>query len=418
MADNVSRISSEDFPQFLTLPPPIQRAAYSDRTAWLMAAMSELAYVKFESQDPNHLQALAADLAHMAGAENIESRLRRFREAVDAGDLEQTERLRAALSVADFQLACTFHHEDTEGFLAYQRPTSRSRGMSVLSFRGTTSKRDWLINLQTELRAVESQSELEGRHEVAGLHAGFVAAFESVERKLREHLSDPISPIEDDETEPETSAAENGPDIDPPEAVTEATAEVEAETDTETEADAAESDNSPDAALQIRDLPLYICGHSLGGALAIVATWKLESRYNAACYTFGGPRVGNSACADRFKTPIYRIVNGADPVPFIPPTNRFVKPLKFLLRWLPFRLDWAVDFLIKRQGYRHYGDMRYLHRDRSEIIPGVGPLERLARNLGELRQGASIVRYHDIGTYRRKLRGIALRRNQGRRDLV
>jgi len=30
------------------LKPPVSRAAYSDRTAWLMAEMARLAYFKFE----------------------------------------------------------------------------------------------------------------------------------------------------------------------------------------------------------------------------------------------------------------------------------------------------------------------------------------------------------------------------------
>ena len=33
------------------LDPPILRAAYSDRTAWLMAEMSRLAYTKFEDSE-------------------------------------------------------------------------------------------------------------------------------------------------------------------------------------------------------------------------------------------------------------------------------------------------------------------------------------------------------------------------------
>ena len=33
------------------LTPPIARAAYSDRTAWLMAEMSKFAYIKFENND-------------------------------------------------------------------------------------------------------------------------------------------------------------------------------------------------------------------------------------------------------------------------------------------------------------------------------------------------------------------------------
>ena len=37
--------------ELLTKNPPIRRAAYSDRTAWLLAEMSQLAYVKFEQNE-------------------------------------------------------------------------------------------------------------------------------------------------------------------------------------------------------------------------------------------------------------------------------------------------------------------------------------------------------------------------------
>ena len=40
------------------LEPPIKRAAYSDRTAWLMAVMSSLAYIRFEQ--PTSIVTLAA----------------------------------------------------------------------------------------------------------------------------------------------------------------------------------------------------------------------------------------------------------------------------------------------------------------------------------------------------------------------
>lgn len=41
------------------LGAPVMRAAYSDRTAWLMSAMSELAYYPFEDKDL--VATLAAD---------------------------------------------------------------------------------------------------------------------------------------------------------------------------------------------------------------------------------------------------------------------------------------------------------------------------------------------------------------------
>ena len=66
------------------------------------------------------------------------------------------------------------------------------------------------------------------------------------------------------------------------------------------------------------DLPLYITGHSLVGALAVIATWYQSSQRLAACYTFGAPRVGDHLLMGSFRTPIYRVVNAADPVPFLP----------------------------------------------------------------------------------------------------
>ena len=69
--------------------------------------------------------------------------------------------------------------------------------------------------------------------------------------------------------------------------------------------------------------PLFITGHSLGGALATVATKKLTHKGGiAACYTFGSPRVGDVDWTTNIKTPIYRIVNAADPVTMLPPGDR------------------------------------------------------------------------------------------------
>ena len=66
----------------------------------------------------------------------------------------------------------------------------------------------------------------------------------------------------------------------------------------------------------VNELPtaysLYITGHSLGDALAIIATKELERDSVAACYTFCSPRVGNEEFGEEIRVPIYRIVNAAD----------------------------------------------------------------------------------------------------------
>jgi Lipase (class 3) len=72
-------------------------------------------------------------------------------------------------------------------------------------------------------------------------------------------------------------------------------------------------------------IPIYITGHSLGGAPAQIASAVLGDDQVAACYTFGSPLVGNIYFDLWVKPPSYRLINYADIV-----------------------------------GYRHAGDARYL----------------------------------------------------------
>jgi predicted lipase len=66
-------------------------------------------------------------------------------------------------------------------------------------------------------------------------------------------------------------------------------------------------------------------GHSLGGALAILAAMDIKLNVpgkQITCYTFGGPKVGDPIFAkayDKLVPDTYRIVNDADVIPTIPP---------------------------------------------------------------------------------------------------
>jgi len=64
-------------------------------------------------------------------------------------------------------------------------------------------------------------------------------------------------------------------------------------------------------------VPLFITGHSLGGALATLASVR---RRAAAVYTFGSPRVGDKAFAALCDgLPICRVVDDRDTVATVPP---------------------------------------------------------------------------------------------------
>lgn len=82
-------------------------------------------------------------------------------------------------------------------------------------------------------------------------------------------------------------------------------------------------------AAQLRALAprsLWLAGHSLGGALATLAAADLDALATAGVgsrvsglYTFGSPCVGNQAFATGLAVPHWRMVNGDDAVPKVPP---------------------------------------------------------------------------------------------------
>jgi len=269
------------------LKPPIARAAYSDRSAWMFAEMSRLAYEKFESP-AELLDTLAEKLAALEDRSRIKDEVARFVRdwLVPSGSGLAT--LKSSLAEADFQLVETFNNGGTQAFLA-KRDLDR---VAVLAFRGT------------EKDFGDIRTDLDARfYEVGGVktHNGFQKAFEQVEPIVRRAVS------------------------------------------------------------SLHGYSLYVTGHSLGGALALVATRTLNADNIAACYTYGSPKVGNEEFGAAIKPPIYRVVNAADAVPRVPPTWA-IEFVIFASRFLPvpYLRAFLVRFLESFRGYRHHGDMRFL----------------------------------------------------------
>ena len=79
-----------------------------------------------------------------------------------------------------------------------------------------------------------------------------------------------------------------------------------------------------EAQMKKSDRPLWIAGHSLGGALALFAAWLLKRRFINVhqIYTYGAPMIGNQKASDAFNKEfsgkIFRYVSGRDPVPKLP----------------------------------------------------------------------------------------------------
>ncbi len=99
--------------------------------------------------------------------------------------------------------------------------------------------------------------------------------------------------------------------------------------------------------LRDHSLPVFITGHSLGAALATLATSELHGHDNFdSCYTFGSPRTGNPEFINSIKCDrIFRIVNNCDVVTTIP-----------------------IDFALIK--YKHIG-LNYLIDDQGNLIESM-----------------------------------------------
>ncbi len=159
--------------------------------------------------------------------------------------------------------------------------TEQDDGSIVIAFRGTANIRNWLTDADC-VRATLIESAEFGTCKV---HAGFLAAYESIISPLTAHLRE--------------SAALRRSMIDGNTAT-----------------------------------PIYVTGHSLGGALALLAALELARQgFNIAqVYTFGQPRVGNAAFKRLYEKSLgdrtYRLVYEEDIVPRVPLLPAWLDPYR------------------------------------------------------------------------------------------
>jgi hypothetical protein len=69
---------------------------------------------------------------------------------------------------------------------------------------------------------------------------------------------------------------------------------------------------------QARDKRLFICGHSLGGALGLIHSAELKD-FNPLLYTYGMPRTFTAMAMQYLRFTHYRHINDADLIPCVPP---------------------------------------------------------------------------------------------------
>ncbi|MFQ4137613.1 lipase family protein [Nodosilinea sp. PGN35] len=171
---------------------------------------------------------------------------------------------------------------DTQAFLF------RKGDNLILVFKGTQQLSDWKTNLKIRLKAFTILADQEAVPPTGRVHRGFLDAWQSVEKQVVYYLKKWRTP----------------------------------------------------------QTKLWVTGHSLGGALAAVATISLETQgfEVSGLYTFGQPRVADWKLVNymnaRMGNRIVRYVNNNDIVPIIPPQ---------IIPWVPTRV------------YGHMGQFRYFN---------------------------------------------------------
>jgi triacylglycerol lipase len=126
---------------------------------------------------------------------------------------------------------------------------------------------------------------------------------------------------------------------------------------------------------------LFLTGHSLGGALAVLAAALFhfgKGQRIAGVFTYGQPRLSDSAFSTAFDQALgavtFRYVNDLDVVPHVPPTRLPAQVLQApphlldLLRKakdLPNEIRTAISEVIHGEQFSHVGQLRLFLRDGS-----------------------------------------------------
>jgi len=131
-----------------------------------------------------------------------------------------------------------------------------------------------------------------------------------------------------------------------------------------------------------RELPIWVTGHSLGGAMATLVAHRLaaEGFPVRAVYSYGSPRAGDRNFRDAYRLPNYRFVNDNDLVPHLPLRwcYRHVGLLKLLTRdgeLLEQYSDWKDK---KRELIKHAKHVQRAHRTEEDPPLKLGEFDWLA----------------------------------------
>ncbi len=358
------------------LEAPVERAAFSDRQAYVCAELARLAYFKFEGGSA--VQEILAFAEEFIGDH---TRFEQFREQLLERFVDDHfDRASALISfkkilnAAGFGQVEVFSEQGTQGFLctrSFPLSDRDNKTVAYLAFRGTEPRsfRDIRTDVRARLKPVTVDDRTIELH--TGYHEEVVRAFPRIEPYLK----------------------------------------------------------------RTPHQQLIVTGHSLGGALAIVFTRLHAASVNGACYTFGAPPVGAIEVQEGLKTPVYEIANELDIVPNLPnPWLGAGAGVLLRLVWLLLKMFTVTQRLLASGSWDERLDAyvkmmtRYRHPGYRSFLMGNGKDARLRYNLSSfdalglwirimfnsglgLRRFEKLVSDHAIGNYVDKLETHAIGRN-------
>jgi triacylglycerol lipase len=141
---------------------------------------------------------------------------------------------------------------------------------------------------------------------------------------------------------------------------------------------------------------LWVCGHSLGGALATLAGWRLaeEGIPVTGVYTFGSPRVGDLTFAKQYPVPLFRVENQNDFVPHFPPPAEWVDLFAELF---------GADFSDLAR-YKHAGSLHFIDWAGNLVEEPSSGQRAFEMGRALLNDPGALVAHHNIKSYIKALK--------------
>jgi triacylglycerol lipase len=351
--------------KILSLNLPSYRQAYSDRTAWVMSVLAELVYIKFNPLFGPVTEGVTnkkkTEYIKQYFIERVTSMIDTDRAATLNSIIEKVAYDHTVEKTKLEEQLVEFDFKVVETFDKGGSQAILIEHNDYLVLAFRGTEPDSLIDIKADAHASIRKCETSGM-----IHSGFYFAYQEIRKEIEESL---------------LKAAYG-------------------------------------------KKPLYITGHSLGGALATIATKLIYYKGGlSACYTFGSPRVGNDDWINNIKTPIHRLVNAADCVTMLPPGDATVSILTFLAKLIPGPgYQMATWLKNKFGGYIHAGNMRYLtncqpgNYDDVKVLYTVSFMYRIKALIYKSLPFKKLLSDHSISVYSKKLMIIAFKRNNPKFD--